>query len=171
MLLGFSQGKLFNGEQTWAIGAFDAAAPRPSSCSGCLLSGVSTTTARSPPGFDGGAPVIATSGGWWGFVTATATASGERLEELLRVMDYFAAPFGSIEYTFLNYGIEGRHFTFDGSGNPPPTSDQAALTEMNGNYFLIPTRRDFTSKAGPMPRPPRRPSRSSSSSTPSPIRR
>lgn len=97
-----------------------------------------TTALLVTPGYDGGAPAVATSGGWWGFVTAAATAQGARLEELLSVMDYFAASFGSAEYTFLNYGIEGRHFNYDDAGNPVPTADQAALTEMNGNYFLNP---------------------------------
>ena len=30
-----------------------------------------------------------------------------RVKELLRILDYMAAPFGSEEYNFLNYGIEG----------------------------------------------------------------
>jgi putative aldouronate transport system substrate-binding protein len=31
----------------------------------------------------------------------------ERVKELLRVLDYLAAPFGSEEWRFLNYGVEG----------------------------------------------------------------
>lgn len=220
MLVGFSEGKLFDGEQTWGIGAFDGRMQAffrnvfrvpaewrvntdgsftnyietdefeamlvyvadlwksgvfhpdailnqgkesyPEELFGTAKTGFMRTptagwywkgvaydllTKTDPsfqtsllitPGHDGGAPVNQVSGGWWGFVTAPGTASGERLEELLSVMNYFAAPFGSTEYTFLNYGIEGRHFTFDANGNPLPTSDQAALTEMNGNFFINP---------------------------------
>ena len=31
----------------------------------------------------------------------------ERVKELLRILDYIASPFGSEEWFFLNYGIEG----------------------------------------------------------------
>ena len=33
----------------------------------------------------------------------------ERVKELLRVIDYLAAPFGCEEWVFLNYGHEGVH--------------------------------------------------------------
>ncbi|MGP9538434.1 extracellular solute-binding protein [Brachybacterium sp. AOP43-C2-M15] len=42
--------------------------------------------------------------------------SPERVEELLRICNYYRAPFGSNEAKFLQYGIEGRNFTV-GDGN------------------------------------------------------
>lgn len=40
-------------------------------------------------------------------IPATVGKDGERVKELLRILDYLAAPFGSEEWRFLNYGIEG----------------------------------------------------------------
>ena len=39
-----------------------------------------------------------------------------RVQEILRVLDYFAAPFGSEEFNFINYGIEGAHHTRNPDG-------------------------------------------------------
>jgi putative aldouronate transport system substrate-binding protein len=44
--------------------------------------------------------------------------STERVKEMLRVLDFLAAPFGSQEYLLLNYGLEGTHFALNDSGNP-----------------------------------------------------
>ncbi|MEV6237592.1 hypothetical protein [Lentzea sp. NPDC051838] len=49
-----------------------------------------------------------------------ANLKPEQIEELLAVADYLAAPFGSAEYTMVNFGVEGTHFTMDG-GVPTPT--------------------------------------------------
>ena len=46
--------------------------------------------------------------GSFGFVGIPAAVKDQnRVKELLRILDYMAAPFGSEEYDFLNYGIEG----------------------------------------------------------------
>ncbi|MFC4505214.1 MULTISPECIES: ABC transporter substrate-binding protein [Streptomyces] len=37
--------------------------------------------------------------------------SKDRIEELLAVADYLAAPYGSAEYTMVNFGVEGVHHT------------------------------------------------------------
>src|SRR5262249_12787805 len=34
----------------------------------------------------------------------------ERVKELLRIQDWMAAPFGSEEYTFHRFGLEGLHY-------------------------------------------------------------
>jgi putative aldouronate transport system substrate-binding protein len=41
-----------------------------------------------------------------------------RTRMLLRVLDYVAAPFGSEEFLLVNYGIKGRDWEPDASGNP-----------------------------------------------------
>lgn len=73
-----------------------------------------------PPGHDGGAGVTYNPGGYFGMWAIPSTAGKEeaRLQELLRITDYFAAPFGSEEYTFLQYGKEGVHHTRNESGAP-----------------------------------------------------
>jgi putative aldouronate transport system substrate-binding protein len=43
-----------------------------------------------------------------------------RTEELLRVLDWCAAPFGSQEYELCNYGVEGQHFTRGRDQSPIP---------------------------------------------------
>lgn len=45
-----------------------------------------------------------------------------RVEELLRVLDWCAAPFGSREHELLAHGVEGRHFTRAADGSPVPTA-------------------------------------------------
>ncbi len=42
--------------------------------------------------------------------------SGQQIEEVLRIANYFAAPFGSVEYNLLNYGVEGVDYTMTGAG-------------------------------------------------------
>ena len=76
-----------------------------------------------PVGYDGGKATFFTQQGYFGY-TAIPASKGkdkERVKELLRIMDYFAAPFGSEERLFLNSGIEGVHFTRDADGRPKQT--------------------------------------------------
>jgi putative aldouronate transport system substrate-binding protein len=48
-------------------------------------------------------------------------ASPERVQEILRVMNWLAAPFGSQEDLLLQYGLKDLDYTLDDSGNPVPT--------------------------------------------------
>jgi putative aldouronate transport system substrate-binding protein len=43
-------------------------------------------------------------------------ASPERIKELLRVMDFLAAPFGTQEDLLLQYGLPDVHYTLDAGG-------------------------------------------------------
>jgi putative aldouronate transport system substrate-binding protein len=45
----------------------------------------------------------------------------DRVTELLRVLNWGAAPFGSREFELREYGVEGRHFTRAADGSPAPT--------------------------------------------------
>lgn len=55
-----------------------------------------------------------------GFQSATALkkASPDRIKELLGILNYLAAPFGSQEDLLLTAGIPGADYAMDGSGNP-----------------------------------------------------
>ena len=66
-----------------------------------------------PPGHDGGDPVTYNIGGVFGqfCIPAAVGADDARIAELLAITNYFAAPFGSEEYTFMKYGLEGVHHT------------------------------------------------------------
>jgi putative aldouronate transport system substrate-binding protein len=59
-------------------------------------------------------------------LNALRKAPPERIRELLRVMNYLAAPFGSEEDLLLSYGIKDQDYTVDERGNPLPTPDGLA---------------------------------------------
>jgi len=101
-----------------------------------------------PPGFDGGKPTTDLTTGFFA-LTAIPIRVGkdkERVKELLRIVDYFAAPFGSEEYTFLQYGLKDVHYTVQKDGSPLKTDKGTAeigdLSTAGGPmttyYFPIP---------------------------------
>lgn len=59
----------------------------------------------------------------------------ERTQEILRVLDWCAAPFGSKEYELNTYGVEGEHFTRAEDGSPVPTD--LGRRELAGQYDFI----------------------------------
>ena len=82
------------------------------------LTPTANVTAFVPPGFDGGPAVFHTFPGYnsAAAIPAKVGKDPERVKELLRVLDYFAAPFGSEEYLFLKNGVEGVHHTVTPDG-------------------------------------------------------
>jgi putative aldouronate transport system substrate-binding protein len=48
-------------------------------------------------------------------------SSPERIKEILRILNYLAAPFGTQEDLLLSYGLKDQDFTVDAQGNPAPT--------------------------------------------------
>jgi putative aldouronate transport system substrate-binding protein len=65
----------------------------------------------------GGTPTYwATAGvvGW----TMLKQAPPERIKELLRILNYLAAPMGSHEHLLMTYGLKDVHWTPDEKGNP-----------------------------------------------------
>ena len=60
-----------------------------------------------------------------GFVSMNALkkANPDRIKELLRIMNWLAAPFGSQEDLMLTYGLEGQDYTLDAKGNPRTTPE------------------------------------------------
>ncbi len=65
-----------------------------------------------------------TGGHLWG--SAIKKAAPERVKELLRIMNWFAAPFGSAEDLLLTYGVKDADFTLDAKGNPAITKQGGA---------------------------------------------
>ncbi|WP_299537132.1 extracellular solute-binding protein [uncultured Streptomyces sp.] len=59
------------------------------------------------------------------YFTVLKKAPKDRIRMLLRVMNYLAAPFGTKEYEFVNYGVEGTHF--DRAEDGSPVQKQIAL--------------------------------------------
>ena len=62
-----------------------------------------------PQAVGGAKAVTRNTQGSFGFtaIPATVGRDQERVKELLRILDYIASPFGSEEWFFLNYGVEG----------------------------------------------------------------
>jgi putative aldouronate transport system substrate-binding protein len=88
----------------------------------------------APFSHDGGTPVFHRYGLNLG-ITAIKKGSPERVKELLRIMNYLAAPFGSEESLLLDYGVKDADFTFDGQGNPVPTSKGVSDLYVSWKYF------------------------------------
>ncbi|MFJ4407100.1 ABC transporter substrate-binding protein [Streptomyces sp. NPDC088910] len=61
--------------------------------------------------------------------------SKDRIKELLAVANYLAAPFGSAEYTMVNYGAEGIHYTMD-NGTPTFTDEGKKDVQQQTYPFL-----------------------------------
>jgi len=53
-------------------------------------------------------------------------ADDAKIREMLRLLNYFASPFGSVEHQLLRYGVEGVDFNFDDLGNPQHTEQGRA---------------------------------------------
>lgn len=95
-----------------------------------------------PAGSDGGKATYLTGTGFFGFtaIPAKVGKDKERAKELLRVLDYYAAPFGSEERNFLQYGIEGVHHTVQPDGTRVLTNQgKAEIGELNNQTNNVPT--------------------------------
>lgn len=66
---------------------------------------------------DGSPPAYYLGTGSFGF-TAIKNASDDRIRELLGILNFLAAPFGSQEWLLLNFGVKDVDFAFDQDGNP-----------------------------------------------------
>lgn len=88
-----------------------------------------------PPAVDGGEIVIQRDDGYWGIVAISAEAAQDeaRLHELLGIINYWRAPFGSEEALFIGTGSEGVNYEFGednevvGLGDEQADADRAAL--------------------------------------------
>jgi putative aldouronate transport system substrate-binding protein len=55
--------------------------------------------------------------------------SPDRVKEILRIMDYLAAPFGTEEDMLLTYGSRDQDYSVDADGNPSPTREGVANSQ------------------------------------------
>jgi putative aldouronate transport system substrate-binding protein len=74
-----------------------------------------------PIAHDGGKPVNYLTAGV-ASLNVLKAGPPDRITELLRVIDWLAAPFGSQEDLLLTSGIKDQDYTFDDTGNPIPTA-------------------------------------------------
>ena len=89
-----------------------------------------------PPGFDGGKPVVYNSMGYNTYlgIPAKVGKDRERTRELLRVLNYWAAPFGSEEYTFINFGLPDVDHTVT---NGVPTKNDTGNAEISDLSYTV----------------------------------
>jgi putative aldouronate transport system substrate-binding protein len=77
-------------------------------------------------------------------------ATPDRIKELLRVLNYLAAPFGTQEYVLIHYGLPGTHYNLDSRGIPVLTdlgmADTAAFSQGVG-YMARPPYVNFSADA------------------------
>jgi putative aldouronate transport system substrate-binding protein len=74
------------------------------------------------PAFDGGKAQAFMTGGFVA-MNAMKKAPPDRIKELLRIMNFLAAPFGSQEDLLLSYGLKDQDYAVDARGNPVPNND------------------------------------------------
>jgi len=72
------------------------------------------------PGYDSGQGVTRAGAPAFG-LTAFKKADKARLEQMLRICDWLAAPLGTSEYMFRKFGVEGKHYNLT-NGVPVRTS-------------------------------------------------
>jgi putative aldouronate transport system substrate-binding protein len=58
----------------------------------------------------------------------------ERIEELLKVINWCSAPFGTKEYHLREYGVEGKHHTMTPDG---PVKTDLGFKEIANQYFFV----------------------------------
>jgi putative aldouronate transport system substrate-binding protein len=87
------------------------------------------------PGAKGGKGGYYQGPGNYGMFSLPAKLKGnkDRVRELLGILNYMAAPFGSEEFTFMNFGIEGHNYTLK-DGQPISSSNPAMHAEMASAY-------------------------------------
>lgn len=79
------------------------------------------------PRWNGGGIAAAFQGtGIYTFAAIRKGANKDRVKELLRIINWLAAPFGSEEYLFRQYGIKDRNYRLEGT-DPIP---EGAITEL-----------------------------------------
>ena len=86
---------------------------------------------------DGGKPVYFLGPRILGY-SILKKGSPDRVKEVLRMMDFFAAPFGSEEYNLTHYGVKDVHYALDGAGNPVADPTRAGGGQLGLDLYLRP---------------------------------
>lgn len=90
-----------------------------------------------PPLFDGGRKAPKFLGGGVYSITAIKKASKDRTKDLLRILDWLAAPFGTEEYLFATYGVKDVGYTLNGT-DPLKTEKGRLETRVPVRYVCAP---------------------------------
>lgn len=91
--------------------------------------------AIKPPNYEPGRTARQHLGSGTFTITAFKKAKKTRIEELLRIANWLATPWGTAEHLFRRYGVEGRNYTLQGS-DPIRDKNYRAEVEMPA-YFTF----------------------------------
>lgn len=94
-----------------------------------------------PVGADGQPGMVNNGVGYFGYTAIPATVTNDdRVTELLSILNYLAAPFGSEERNFLDYGIEGQQSQRNANGFLELTADgRTQKSALTGIMTPVPT--------------------------------
>jgi putative aldouronate transport system substrate-binding protein len=79
--------------------------------------------AMPPFAHDGGKAIGYANGGPVFYTVLNKNLPKEKIEEFLRIANYLAAPFGTVERNLLSFGVKGTHYTLDKNGAPTLTAE------------------------------------------------
>ena len=68
-------------------------------------------------------------------MTAIKKSDPDRVKELLRILNFMAAPFASEEALLIEYGVENTDYTFDDKGNPVLNKQGLSDTAVSWGYL------------------------------------
>jgi putative aldouronate transport system substrate-binding protein len=85
---------------------------------------------------DGSTPRIAIGNNASLFSYLKKSLTKSQIEECLRLANYIAAPFGSYEYTLINFGVQGADWTSSSNG---PVLTKAGQTNVAQTYAFLAT--------------------------------
>jgi putative aldouronate transport system substrate-binding protein len=83
-----------------------------------------------PPNYDGSSKAVTWQGNPSFSFTAIKKADEKRVKQLLKIVNWMAAPFGSAEYLLKTYGVEGVNWKRNADGDPVQTD--AGKSEVPG---------------------------------------
>jgi len=86
--------------------------------------------------YDGSTPTIALGDSASLVSYLNKKLSATQIEECLSIANYLAAPYGSAEYTLINYGVEGEHWTRKSDGPPAYTTRGTKESNQSTYQFL-----------------------------------
>lgn len=87
----------------------------------------------APIRYDGGGPAKKFTGPGIYSMTVLKKGSAERVRELLRTVNFFAAPIGTTEHLFRNYGIRDYSYTLEGTD--PVSTDKGSGERLPLGYL------------------------------------
>lgn len=91
--------------------------------------------AYAVPKADGGGTARSWLGNAHNSICAINKKAGDRVETILNIMNYLAAPFGTAEYLFRKFGTEGEHYTLDGTD--PKANDNGRTETQLGTMYMV----------------------------------